>query len=489
MVLRAREFPSRVMGARGVVPQPRQARRPEVPIEVRALRDLVSLSEHTGDASVFDAAYRDLGLRYGADKMTGAVNTLASVARASAVAEVPARVRAAGRFGGGSDDLLDWHRQWGNLLLRRDNPAFREGQYVTRWLQEAGQGISHLDKEPSPTGSKRRFETRMLEMAPVSQFLAYTGSGSDTVTLALDLARIAGVKRLGGKSLSNPPTVAFFGGVYGAGRGPGRYIAADRRMPSDFGEDRHRLADPVTTQWPVVDAAEKARLEPIEAQALEQIRTMAEDRVHPIGAIFIEPLQGFNGMRAYRPEFLVKLRAVADELKLPIIADEVLSSGGRTGKFFAFQHYTGFQPDFVLFGKGLQVNGLAAVRRGGTVPMSMRVSTPAEIGFTTLEGNSKDFHIGEHVLHVIERDNLIERAAQIGGRLREIISKVEVTSGKALNASVFGTMVGWDYKTSVIRTADTTEPQRTRLMLPLDVTDEALDQVEAMLVEEARGPR
>jgi 4-aminobutyrate aminotransferase-like enzyme len=57
------------------------------------------------------------------------------------------------------------------------------------------------------------------------------------------------------------------------------------------------------------------------------------------------------------------LREQADRLRVPIFADEILTGGGRTGKFWAFQHYPDFYPDLITFGKGLALSGVATITR------------------------------------------------------------------------------------------------------------------------------
>ncbi len=53
------------------------------------------------------------------------------------------------------------------------------------------------------------------------------------------------------------------------------------------------------------------------------------------------------------------MRKLCDKYGIPIACDETLTGEGRTGKFFAYEHYPDFLPDFVIFGKGLIVNGIA----------------------------------------------------------------------------------------------------------------------------------
>ncbi|MNK46890.1 4-aminobutyrate aminotransferase PuuE [compost metagenome] len=133
-----------------------------------------------------------------------------------------------------------------------------------------------------------------------------------------------------------------------------------------------------------------------------------------VAAIIIEPVQGEGGFNITPPELMTALRKVCDEHGILLIADEVQTGFGRTGKLFAMEHHS-VQADLITMAKSL----------GGGMPISGVVGRadvmdgPAAGGLGgTYAGNPLAVAAAHAVLDVIAEEKLCERAAELGDKLR-----------------------------------------------------------------------
>ena len=132
-------------------------------------------------------------------------------------------------------------------------------------------------------------------------------------------------------------------------------------------------------------------------------------------AIIVEPLlQGSAGMKIYPPLYLKKLRELCDKYNVHLIADEIATGYGRTGKMFAFDH-ANISPDIMCLSKGLT---------GGYMPMAIAITTQkiydafyddylkgkAFMHSHTYSGNPLACSAAIEVLRILNDENVIEKA-------------------------------------------------------------------------------
>ena len=154
------------------------------------------------------------------------------------------------------------------------------------------------------------------------------------------------------------------------------------------------------------------------AGAVEQA-ILAEDP-DTVAAVIAEPVMGAGGVIVPPPSYFPRLREICDRYDVLLIADEVITGFGRTGRWFALGHW-GIEPDLVSFAKGVTSGYLPL----GGVLASKRVheaieSAPLDRRFmhaATYSGHPVCCAVGLRNVEIIESEGLVERAAIMGRRL------------------------------------------------------------------------
>jgi acetylornithine/N-succinyldiaminopimelate aminotransferase len=155
-----------------------------------------------------------------------------------------------------------------------------------------------------------------------------------------------------------------------------------------------------------------------------------------VAAIIVEAVQGEGGVQPAPAGFLAELRAIADEFGALLLADEVQTGVGRTGRFLGFEH-DGVEPDALALAKAL----------GGGVPVGAMLckeklseALPPGSHGSTFGGNPLASAAALAVLDTLEEDGLVEASARTGAYLAERLAElatrhaahVELTRGRGL---------------------------------------------------------
>ena len=134
-------------------------------------------------------------------------------------------------------------------------------------------------------------------------------------------------------------------------------------------------------------------------------------------AVILEGIQGVGGIQLPTDAFMHALRQACTEQNTVLILDEIQSGYGRSGKFFAHQYY-GIQADIITIAKGIG-NGFPM---GGVLISPMFTPVYGQLG-TTFGGNHLACSAALAVLDVIEKEHLIDNAAQVGDFLIQELKK------------------------------------------------------------------
>ncbi|GAP15756.1 acetylornithine aminotransferase apoenzyme [Longilinea arvoryzae] len=215
-------------------------------------------------------------------------------------------------------------------------------------------------------------------------------------------------------------------------------------------------------------------------QALENAVT------NETAAVILEVVQGEGGVYPADPEYLQAARRICTERGALLIIDEVQTGFGRTGKFFAYQHYD-IVPDILCCAKSL-AGGLPM----GAVLIGERVKNlvPGAHG-STFGGNPLACAAANAALSVIEEEDLPGQAARKGAYLMEKLKAIQ--SPEIREVRGMGLMVGIELKQKVAPYLKALQEKHIialnagmtviRLLPPLVITQEQLDQVVAALAE------
>jgi 4-aminobutyrate aminotransferase len=157
--------------------------------------------------------------------------------------------------------------------------------------------------------------------------------------------------------------------------------------------------------------------EETEAFCLRELEFLLKTQTAPseTAAILVEPVLGEGGYVVPTPGFLKGLRRICDEYDILLIADEIQSGFGRTGRWFAVEHF-GVVPDVMVMAKGLAsglpLSGIAARRE------LMERWIPGSHG-GTYGGNAVACAAAVATIRAIREDGLLENAQQMGAQLME----------------------------------------------------------------------
>jgi acetylornithine/N-succinyldiaminopimelate aminotransferase len=215
-----------------------------------------------------------------------------------------------------------------------------------------------------------------------------------------------------------------------------------------------------------------------------------------VAAVMVEPIQGEGGINIAAAEFLQAIRRLCDENGALMILDEVQTGIGRTGKWFAYQHFD-IKPDIITMAKALGGGvAIGAMMAKEEIAASL---TPGKHA-STFGGNCLACAAGIAVIEAIEEDNLLQNAAELGqyakDKLLELKQKhfiIDSVRGIGLMIGVQLTKPGKEIVDKCLEKGlriNCTNETVLRFMPPMIVTkdqiDQAVDILDAVLTESCK---
>lgn len=206
-------------------------------------------------------------------------------------------------------------------------------------------------------------------------------------------------------------------------------------------------------------------------------------------AVMVEPVQGEGGVRVPSADYLPALRKLCDERGWLMILDEIQTGNGRTGKYFAYQHF-GILPDVVTTAKGLG-NGVpigACLARG----QAATIFQPGNHG-STFGGNPLACSAALAVVKTITDQNLPEQASKLGTRILNSLRAGLADVAGIVDIRGSGLMIGIQLNKDCPELVEkakqvgllinVTAGSTIRLLPPLIISDDQADEIVSTLVE------
>jgi 4-aminobutyrate aminotransferase len=270
---------------------------------------------------------------------------------------------------------------------------------------------------------------RLAELAPGTspKRVFFTNSGAEALEAALKLARWHT-----GRSRALAFFGAFHGRTYGAMSLSGSKLV-HRRGFSPLVPDIHHVPFPRGCQGCMKPGDACTCVAQIEETVLRRIAPPDE-----IAALFVEPIQGEGGYHVPPPGFLPALRELCDRHGILLVADEVQTGFGRTGKLFAVQHW-GVEPDIVCMAKGIA----SGMPLGAIVAKGDVMDWPPGSHASTYGGNPVSCRAALATLALLEQKYIANAAAR-GQQLRQGLLQLQTQFPSAGDVRGLGLMQALD---------------------------------------------
>ena len=278
---------------------------------------------------------------------------------------------------------------------------------VVAAVQEQLEKFSHTCVMVTPYDTAVRLAEELNELAPGNspKKSMFVTTGAEAVENTVKIARAYTGRR---------GVIAFNGGFHGRtmlAMGLTGKITPYKNLFGPFPGEVYHAPFPIEYHGVSVDDSIKA------LNNLFKVDIAPSD----VAAIIVEPVQGEGGFYPAPDEFMQALRAICDEHGIVMIADEIQTGFGRTGKFFASE-YAGIEPDLMTVAKGVAGGfPLAAVVGKAEI---MDAPLPGGLG-GTYAGSPIGCAAALAVIDVIREEGLVERANGIGAKFRDRLTALK----------------------------------------------------------------
>ncbi|HKB10008.1 MAG TPA: acetyl ornithine aminotransferase family protein [Vicinamibacterales bacterium] len=276
---------------------------------------------------------------------------------------------------------------------------------VVRAITEQAQKFLHMSGTDFYYEPQVRLAEELAAIAPITGGVRsfFANSGTEAIEACIKLARY---------TTGRQNIIAFLGGFHGRSMGSLALTASKAIQRRGFGPllpGVYHAPYPDTYRPPLGSTAQScadACIDYIEQQLFAHLVSPDE-----VAAIVVEPIQGEGGYVVAPERFLQRLRALTTKHGILLVADEVQSGMGRTGRMFAME-FNGVEPDVVAIAKGIASGmplGVAVARAG-------LMAWPPGAHASTFGGNPVSCAAALATIRLL-RDGLVRNAAEVGAHL------------------------------------------------------------------------
>jgi 4-aminobutyrate aminotransferase len=304
---------------------------------------------------------------------------------------------------------------------------------VVKAIQEQAEKFLHISSD--------FYHVKMIEMAEKLDEIApmqekavtfLTNSGTEAVETAIKLARY---------HTGRSNFIGFTGGFHGRTMGAVTFTASKSTYHKGF----YPLMNGVThapfpnPYRPILDCKPgedygEAVVRYIEDQIFRQIVPAEE-----VAGILLEPIQGEGGYIVPPPGFFPALRQLCDKYGILLIADEVQSGMGRTGKWWAIEHF-GVEPDILTSAKGIA----SGVPLGACIARKSIMTWERGAHGNTYGGNPLACAAGVKTIELIQREYL-QNAAEVGQYTLDALQEIAMRHPSIGDVRGIGLMIGVEF--------------------------------------------
>ena len=278
---------------------------------------------------------------------------------------------------------------------------------VVEAVKEQVTNFSHTCVMVTPYKNSIELAEKIVKKSPIKNAKSiFVTTGAEAVENAIKISRAA---------TNRPGIIAFNGSFHGRTNlcmGLTGKVAPYKNGYGPFPNDIYHAPYPIEYHGISVD------------ESIKYLSNIFKVSIEPekIAAIIIEPVQGEGGFYEAPKGFLQKLRDICDQYGILLIVDEIQTGFGRTGSFFASEKHN-IEPDLITMAKGLAGGyPLAAVVGKSEI---MDKPPPGGLG-GTYAGSPVSCAAALAALDIIEENNLVSRAIEIGETVVNKLSQLQI---------------------------------------------------------------